>query len=155
MRQSFPLQVVRIFFASLEIALGRRRHACSNIRNKIGSTADLITESAVLREAMPREKVKLILDDREDLVLEAEFDGVHVDSGDVSPGEARWLLGPEKIIGTYGGSDSLLPEVFTEPANYLRNRSSIRNQDQADQQQANRSRRRETPRERKRAAALC
>ena len=68
---------------------------------------------------MPPDKVKLILDDREDLVLEVGFDGVHLDEGDVTPGEARWLLGPEKIIGTFGGSESLLPGVFTEPANYF------------------------------------
>ena len=61
----------------------------------------------------------MILDDRADLVLDAGFDGVHVDSGDVTASDARWLLGPERIIGTFGGSESILPEFFTEPANYF------------------------------------
>ena len=88
-------------------------------RNKTGSTSDILKEAAALRDAMPADKVKLILDDREDLILEADFDGVHLDDGDTAPSKARWRLGPEKIIGAFGGSDSLLPEVLTEPANYF------------------------------------
>jgi thiamine-phosphate pyrophosphorylase len=29
------------------------------------------------------------------------------------------MLGPDRIIGTFGGSDSLLPGVLTEPADYF------------------------------------
>lgn len=107
------------FLRKLGNALTKSGVRLLEFRNKISSTADLLKESVALREAMPPEQVKLILDDREDLVLEAGFDGVHLDSGDVPPSEARWLLGPEKIIGTFGGSGSLLPGVFTEPANYF------------------------------------
>jgi thiamine-phosphate pyrophosphorylase len=107
------------FLSKLGDSLTKSGVRLLEFRNKISSTADLIKESKTLREAMPPDKVKLILDDREDLVLEVGFDGVHLDSGDVTAGEARWLLGPERIIGTYGGSESLLPEVFTEPANYF------------------------------------
>ena len=73
----------------------------------------------VLRAAMPARQVKLILDDRADLVDAVEFDGVHVDAGDVSPAEARRLLGPDRIVGTFGGSDDLLPGVIHEPADYF------------------------------------
>jgi len=107
------------FLAKLGGALTKAGVRLLEFRNKVSSTADLLKEAAALREAMPREKVKLILDDREDLVLEVGFDGVHLDEADVTPSEARWLLGPEKIIGTFGGSESLLPEVFSEPANYF------------------------------------
>jgi thiamine-phosphate pyrophosphorylase len=63
--------------------------------------------------------VKLILDDRADLVEEAGFDGVHVDAGDVLPAEARRLVGPGRIVGTFGGSESLLPGVLDAPVDYL------------------------------------
>ena len=88
-------------------------------RNKNGADAELLADARVLRFAMPAGQVKLILDDRADLVDAAGFDGVHVDAGDLSPSEARRLLGKHRIIGTFGGSDSLLPGILNEPADYF------------------------------------
>jgi thiamine-phosphate pyrophosphorylase len=88
-------------------------------RNKTGSEAELLADVAILRAAMPAGKVKLILDDRADLVAAAVFDGVHVDAGDASPAEARRLLGPHRIVGTFGGSESLVPGILSTPADYL------------------------------------
>lgn len=88
-------------------------------RNKSGQDQELLEDAAILRRALPPEKVKLILDDRVDLVELADFDGVHVDAGDVSPAEARRSLGPACIIGTFGGSDALLPGILLGPADYF------------------------------------
>ena len=88
-------------------------------RNKTATDAQLLTDAEVLRRAMPSGLVKLILDDRADLVDRVGFDGVHVDAGDVSPREARRLVGPDRIVGTFGGSDSLVPGVLSEPADYF------------------------------------
>jgi thiamine-phosphate pyrophosphorylase len=88
-------------------------------RNKTGSESEILADAAVLRGAMPIGKVKLILDDRADLVDAAAFDGVHVDSGDLSPTQARQLVGPDRIVGTFGGSDALLPGILDAPADYL------------------------------------
>jgi len=88
-------------------------------RNKTGSDAELLADGAILRAAMPAETVKLILDDRADLVEQIGFDGVHVDAGDVPPVEARRLVGVKRIVGTFGGSDELVPGVLDEPVDYL------------------------------------
>ena len=88
-------------------------------RNKTGAPAEQLADAAILRAAMPAPNIKLILDDRADLAEEAQFDGVHVDAGDISPAEARQLLGPDRIIGTFGGSDALLPGLLNAPADYL------------------------------------
>jgi thiamine-phosphate pyrophosphorylase len=88
-------------------------------RNKTGSEAEILADAAILRAAMPREKVKLIIDDRVDLVDKTIFNGVHVDSGDLFPREARRLLGPGRIIGTFGGSTALVPGILLEPVDYL------------------------------------
>ena len=88
-------------------------------RNKNGSDAEILADAAILRAALPVGQVHLILDDRADLVAAAGFDGVHVDAGDVSPAEARRILGPNRIVGTFGGSDALLPGILSEPADYL------------------------------------
>ena len=88
-------------------------------RNKQGTDADLLADARILRAAMPIGQVKLILDDRADLVDLVGFDGVHVDAGDASPAEARRIVGPERIVGTFGGSDALVPGILNEPADYF------------------------------------
>jgi thiamine-phosphate pyrophosphorylase len=88
-------------------------------RNKTGSEAELLSDGAVLRDALPAGQVKLIHDDRADLVEQIGFDGVHVDAGDLSPTDARRLLGPHRIVGTFGGSAALVPGILAEPADYL------------------------------------
>lgn len=88
-------------------------------RNKTGSDDEILADAETLRSAMPASKIKLILDDRADLVEQAGFDGVHVDAGDISAAEARQLLGPNRIVGAYGGSDTLIPGILDAPADYL------------------------------------
>jgi len=88
-------------------------------RNKAGSETELLADAAILRAALPAGTTKLVLDDRADLVERAGFDGVHVDAGDATPAEARRLLGPSKIVGTFGGSEALVPGILKEPADYL------------------------------------
>lgn len=88
-------------------------------RNKTGSDVEILPDTAVLRAALPAGEVKLILDDRVDLIGKADFDGVHVDAGDASPREARASLGPHRIVGTFGGNLSIVPGVLAEPADYF------------------------------------
>lgn len=88
-------------------------------RNKAASDVELRADAEVLRKALPAGQVRLILDDRADLVAAVGFDGAHVDAGDVSPREARRMVGPEGIVGTFGGSESLLPGILSEPADYF------------------------------------
>jgi thiamine-phosphate pyrophosphorylase len=92
-------------------------------RSKAGSDAEIHCDARILRRALPAPNIKLILDDRADLVEQVEFDGVHVDAGDVTPQAARRLLGPERMVGTFGGPQDrdggFVPGVLEEPADYL------------------------------------
>jgi thiamine-phosphate pyrophosphorylase len=88
-------------------------------RNKKGPDAEILADAAVLREEMPEGKIKLILDDRVDLVEGVKFDGVHVDAGDLSAEQARRIVGTDRIVGTFGGCEDLLPGILEEPADYL------------------------------------
>jgi thiamine-phosphate pyrophosphorylase len=107
------------FLRQLGEGLTRAGVTLLEYRNKTSNDLELIDDAKVLRIALPAEKVKLILDDRVDLVEELGFDGVHVDFGDVPATEARRILGSERLIGTFGGSDSLLTGIWDEPANYF------------------------------------
>ncbi|MGH9599745.1 MAG: thiamine phosphate synthase [Terracidiphilus sp.] len=128
---SFP-KIYPILDASILPAIGRSeflgRLASSladagvtllEYRNKTGADGELLADAAILRAAMPAENVKLILDDRADLIEQTGFDGVHVDTGDLPAAEARKLLGPNRIVGTFGGSEALLPGILNEPADYF------------------------------------
>jgi thiamine-phosphate pyrophosphorylase len=88
-------------------------------RNKTGPIVELISDAAILRAALPAGQVKLILDDRADLVDQIGFDGAHVDAGDLTPAEARQLLGPDRIIGTFGGGAAMVPGILEAPVDYL------------------------------------
>ncbi|HUB29925.1 MAG TPA: thiamine phosphate synthase [Terracidiphilus sp.] len=88
-------------------------------RNKTGNDAEILSDASLLRASMPAPNIKLILDDRVDLVDIVDFDGVHVDSGDLTPAEARRRLGPNRIVGTFGGSEAMVPGVLSEPADYF------------------------------------
>jgi len=89
-------------------------------RNKTGAEAELLADAAILRATLPDGQVKLILDDQADLVEKIGFDGVHVDAGDMKPAEARRLLGPDRIIGTFGGGAAgMVPGILEAPADYF------------------------------------
>jgi thiamine-phosphate pyrophosphorylase len=88
-------------------------------RNKTGALDELIADATVLRAAMPGPNIRLVLDDRADLVAQLGFDGAHVDDGDLTPADARKLLGPHRIVGTYGGTEALLPGILDQPADYF------------------------------------
>jgi thiamine-phosphate pyrophosphorylase len=107
------------FLRRLGVSLSDAGVTLLEYRNKTGSASEILADAAILRVAMPSEKTKLILDDRADLVDQAAFDGVHVDAGDLTPAEARRLVGSDGIVGTFGGSDDLLPGALEAPADYL------------------------------------
>jgi thiamine-phosphate pyrophosphorylase len=88
-------------------------------RNKSGPVTELIADAAILRASMHDPGIKLILDDRVDLVAIMGFNGVHVDAGDLPASEARKQLGKDFIVGTFGGSEALVPGVLNEPADYF------------------------------------
>jgi thiamine-phosphate pyrophosphorylase len=63
--------------------------------------------------------VPFILNDRPDLALELEADGVHVGQDDASPALARRILGPDAIVGLSTHAPSDLDAALEEPVDYL------------------------------------
>jgi len=88
-------------------------------RDKDSTDAEVLADAVVLRKAMPPGQVKLILDDRVDVALAADFDGVHVDAGDLPVGDARILVGGNGIVGTSAGTEQGLREALKAPADYI------------------------------------
>ena len=88
-------------------------------RNKSGTDAEVLADALNLRAVLPKGEVKLVMDDRIDVAMAAEFDGVHVDDGDLSPSVARMLLGQQSLIGTSAGSEAELLKAFESAADYI------------------------------------
>lgn len=63
--------------------------------------------------------VRLIMNDRADLCLVAEFDGVHVGQDDLSPGSVRRIIGPERWLGVSTHNPEQLREADLTSADYL------------------------------------
>jgi thiamine-phosphate pyrophosphorylase len=67
------------------------------LRDKHGTTRAMIEEAKAIKAALP--DVPLLINDRVDVALAAEADGVHVGWDDMEADEARLLLGRNAIIG--------------------------------------------------------
>lgn len=69
------------------------------LRDKHGTTRRMIEEARAIKIALSSFRVPLLVNDRVDVALAAGADGVHVGQEDMTPADARRLLGPEAIIG--------------------------------------------------------
>jgi thiamine-phosphate pyrophosphorylase len=69
------------------------------LRDKNGSTRRLVVEARAIRQALQGSGVPLLINDRIDVALAAEADGVHVGQEDLAVDDARRLLGRTAIIG--------------------------------------------------------
>ncbi|MBK8232878.1 MAG: thiamine phosphate synthase [Candidatus Eisenbacteria bacterium] len=68
-------------------------------RQKTGATRLRIQEAIELRALCRKKRVVLIVNDRADIALAADADGVHLGADDLPPLIARDLLGPVRLIG--------------------------------------------------------
>ena len=62
---------------------------------------------------------RLIMNDRSDLCLAAEFDGVHVGQDDLSPEAARKIIGPERWLGVSTHNPQQVVEADKTSADYI------------------------------------
>ena len=69
------------------------------LREKNISTRDFITLALKLKDTLRPYGVPLIINDRVDVALAADADGVHIGQSDMPYAMARKLLGPDRIIG--------------------------------------------------------
>ncbi len=60
--------------------------------------------------------VPLLLNDRPDLVCDAGADGVHVGQDDMPVGQARGLVGPDRIVGLSTHSPAQIDAAAADPA---------------------------------------
>jgi thiamine-phosphate pyrophosphorylase len=115
-------------FASELVAAG-----CSLLqyRNKSGDARVMLEQARELRQLSPAEPalslpkgvsaphLRLIMNDRADLCLLAEFDGVHVGQDDLPPESVRNIIGPDRWLGVSTHNPEQLKQADQTSADYL------------------------------------
>ena len=89
------------------------------LRDKRLEARDLITMGRRMRAICHDAGVPFIVNDRPDLALEIEADGVHVGQDDAPVALCRRLLGPDAIIGLSTHEDADLDGALDQDATYL------------------------------------
>jgi thiamine-phosphate pyrophosphorylase len=87
-------------------------------RNKSGNARLMLEQARELRRRVGS-AIKLIMNDRADLALVAEFDGVHVGQDDLSPESVRKIIGPGRWLGVSTHNPEQLQEADRTSADYL------------------------------------
>ncbi|MBU0571142.1 MAG: thiamine phosphate synthase [Candidatus Omnitrophica bacterium] len=86
-------------------------------RNKISTTRDMYLEACELRKIC--KKIPLIINDRVDIALAADADGVHLGGKDLPYEAARSLMGKFRIVGVTVRSVDAAVDMEREGADYL------------------------------------
>lgn len=89
------------------------------LREKDKSTREYIELAEKVHEITKRYNVPLIIDDRVDVALAVDAEGVHVGASDMPVRTARKLLGEEKIVGATAKTVPWAKEAYDEGADYL------------------------------------
>lgn len=69
------------------------------LREKEASTRDFVELARALKDVLRDKQVPLLINDRIDVALAVDADGVHIGQSDMPYDVARKMLGPNKIIG--------------------------------------------------------
>ena len=87
-------------------------------RNKVGTTREMLDDARAIRRALPG-NVILIMNDRADICIAADLQGVHVGQDDLSPEGARTVIGPNRILGVSTHNLEQLQHADAGPADYI------------------------------------
>jgi thiamine-phosphate pyrophosphorylase len=88
-------------------------------RNKVDGPQKVLRAVDIIRGVFADVACRLILNDRADLATIAEWDGVHVGQGDLSPEDARWVVGPERWVGVSTHTEGQVRLADSSSANYV------------------------------------
>lgn len=89
------------------------------LREKEMSTGQMVELGLALRELTRRHGILFVVNDRVDVALAVDADGVHVGQEDMPAALARRLMGPGKIVGVSAGTVDEALRAARDGADYL------------------------------------
>ena len=90
------------------------------LREKNRSTREYIELAEKVHAIAKRYNVPLIIDDRVDVALAMDAEGVHVGAEDMPVATARRLMGDDKIVGATAKTVPWAKEAYEQGADYVR-----------------------------------
>ena len=88
-------------------------------RNKTASMKEAYVEALAFRQAAAKAGVLFIVNDRCDLAMAVDADGVHLGQGDLPLDLARKIMGPDKLIGISTHNPDQVREAAAGKPDYL------------------------------------
>ena len=89
------------------------------IREKEKTTREYLSLARKVHELTEKYHVPLIIDDRLDIALAIDAEGVHLGQSDMPIDLARKILGPDKIVGATAKTVPQALEAYEQGADYL------------------------------------
>lgn len=89
------------------------------LREKNRTTREYLTLAEKVHELTRRYGVPLLIDDRLDVAMAMDAEGVHLGQSDLPICMARRILGPDKIVGATAKTVPQATEAYEQGADYL------------------------------------
>lgn len=89
------------------------------LREKDGSSAEFYQTALNLKEITQRAEVPLIINDRVDIALAVDADGVHIGQSDLPAAVVRKMIGPDKIVGVSTATVEEAKRAQADGADYI------------------------------------
>jgi len=112
---SFPVNGELLRFAE-ELAAGGV--TLLQYRNKSGHARQMLAQACSLKNRLGN-SVTLLMNDRADLCLAAEFDGVHIGQDDLPPESARKVIGANRWLGVSTHNPDQIQAADQTSAHYI------------------------------------
>ena len=92
---------------------------CLQLREKTAETGEFYKRALRMKALAKAHGVPLIVNDRADIMLAVDADGLHVGQSDLPAYIARKLIGPDKILGVSAHTVSEAKKAEKDGADYL------------------------------------
>lgn len=104
----------------IEFALQLQAGGCKlmQYRNKSGDAREMLADASELKRVLDA-SVRLIMNDRADLAVLAQLDGVHLGQDDLSMEGARKVIGPDLWLGVSTHNPEQVEKANQGPADYI------------------------------------
>ncbi|EGR0801004.1 thiamine phosphate synthase [Vibrio alginolyticus] len=89
------------------------------VREKHGDVRAFIERAQAVKDILKDTNVPLIINDRVDVALAVDADGVHLGQSDMPATIARELIGPNKVLGLSIENEEQLAEADSLPIDYI------------------------------------
>jgi thiamine-phosphate pyrophosphorylase len=100
-------------------ALARARVTLVQFRHKGVYTREVLAQAEEIGKIVKQSGARYIINDRADIALILEADGVHVGQDDLPPAKVRKLVGEQMILGFSTHNERQLRDGDREPVDYL------------------------------------